>query len=677
MIQILLVEDESVLLEALEEELAEEGYDVISAYNGIEALEKLANYAPDLILSDISMPDMNGYDLLENVRENFPKLTETPFVFLTAFSAKEDIIKGKKLGADDYLVKPVDFDLLFATIEARLAQVERMVDLKEQQFLKLYNALQKPFYNTPQEDIEEEDQEKNESYSNKDKDSETSRQDEKSTDKKSADKKAKPSQPTETDESDTRKNDSRKSDASKSDPNKTDPETRDRGKSSPSDNEASIEELLRDDDSLEEDAKEDIDETSQIEQEPLNVQEELEQSVAELPTAPKNPTYQDVLDYIDKNNKIYGIFLHFENIKSLFERARRHSEINLNHLVANGLNKILPKYTYFESEVPGCACLYFAENKIDKNGFDFRPLYYEAQHGIFNSEVSELATTNIANTFTGMHLRVSQIPFAIDVTLDELNAHGHASRFVRQHLSQEYKEKSKLQNIIEYVDENGSLKCANFRARYNRTREVKFFYYDKTSEAFIKSAYAFMTPNLASDWEFELDKSFIKHMARHVMDSSSIAYYAIDVHFDTIAMPEKLMFYKKHFETYLLSARKKYLFNVRGAPRNLTSRQFSDIISRINVPNTRFMLQLNPWTDSLIEVDRFSLPFIVWNFEDIYGFSSKLDHIKKLKLIYKGSQAPLIIRNIPNNCDIMFLKGYGFDAFSFNFDTVIAQNEES
>ncbi len=140
--KVLLVEDEVDLRQAMAEEIAEEGYEVEVAQNGLKALEQLANYIPDIIVSDISMPEMDGFAFLENLRASHTHLDDVPFVFLSAFNAKDDVVKGKKLGADDYLVKPVDFDLLFATIEARLSQVQRMTDRKEAQFVKLYHTLQ-------------------------------------------------------------------------------------------------------------------------------------------------------------------------------------------------------------------------------------------------------------------------------------------------------------------------------------------------------------------------------------------------------------------------------------------------------------------------------------------------------------------------------------------------------
>lgn len=122
---VLCAEDHEELRRDLCDELREAGYRVVEASDGEEALEHL-RAAPDVILCDITMPRLNGYSLLERVRNGFPELADTPFIFLTALSDRFDVIEGKRLGADDYLVKPIDYDLLLVTLEARLRQVNRM-----------------------------------------------------------------------------------------------------------------------------------------------------------------------------------------------------------------------------------------------------------------------------------------------------------------------------------------------------------------------------------------------------------------------------------------------------------------------------------------------------------------------------------------------------------------------
>lgn len=121
---ILCVEDEDTLRRDIADELREAGHDVIQARNGREALVSLAQTHPDLILCDISMPDINGYDVLANVKAKGAVYAEIPFLFLSALADPRQVVDGKRLGADDYLVKPIDYDLLLATVEARLRQIK-------------------------------------------------------------------------------------------------------------------------------------------------------------------------------------------------------------------------------------------------------------------------------------------------------------------------------------------------------------------------------------------------------------------------------------------------------------------------------------------------------------------------------------------------------------------------
>ena len=123
---ILCVEDEEVLRRDISDELTEAGYDVIEACNGEDALKKLEKTRPDLILCDISMPGVNGYDVLKAVQIKSPHHAHIPFVFLSALADPRQVVDGKRLGADDYLVKPIDYDLLLATVDARLRQIARI-----------------------------------------------------------------------------------------------------------------------------------------------------------------------------------------------------------------------------------------------------------------------------------------------------------------------------------------------------------------------------------------------------------------------------------------------------------------------------------------------------------------------------------------------------------------------
>lgn len=138
---ILVVEDEEALRHDIVEELQEAGYRTLAAKGGKEALDLLERASPDLLLCDITMPDIDGYDVLRAVREHRPELAAMPFVFLTALSEPREIIDGKLLGADDYLVKPVDYDLMLATVAARLRQVDSIKNRHDGEILTLRRAV--------------------------------------------------------------------------------------------------------------------------------------------------------------------------------------------------------------------------------------------------------------------------------------------------------------------------------------------------------------------------------------------------------------------------------------------------------------------------------------------------------------------------------------------------------
>ncbi len=138
---ILCVEDEVELRRDMAEELDEAGYAVIEAANGTEALAQIHAMRPDLIMCDINMPRANGYELLHTLRDQHPEYADIPFIFLTALADPREIVEGKRSGADDYLVKPVDFDLMLATIEARLRQVDRIMVQRDAELDRVRAAL--------------------------------------------------------------------------------------------------------------------------------------------------------------------------------------------------------------------------------------------------------------------------------------------------------------------------------------------------------------------------------------------------------------------------------------------------------------------------------------------------------------------------------------------------------
>ncbi len=130
MAMILCVEDEPDIRHDIVEELQDAGFATIEAANGEVGLLEIRKHKPDLVLCDIAMPVMSGFELLVAVKENQAELSGIPFIFLSALANQEDIVKGKRLGADDYLVKPIDFDLLLVTVESRLRQVKKLEALR-------------------------------------------------------------------------------------------------------------------------------------------------------------------------------------------------------------------------------------------------------------------------------------------------------------------------------------------------------------------------------------------------------------------------------------------------------------------------------------------------------------------------------------------------------------------
>jgi DNA-binding response OmpR family regulator len=123
--RILCIEDDRETAALIAEELVDRGYDVTLAHDGREGLAAILRTMPDLVLSDISMPAMSGFDLLESLVALAPRFSKMPFVFLTALTDRDNELKGRQLGADDYVTKPIDFELLATIITARLAGVAR------------------------------------------------------------------------------------------------------------------------------------------------------------------------------------------------------------------------------------------------------------------------------------------------------------------------------------------------------------------------------------------------------------------------------------------------------------------------------------------------------------------------------------------------------------------------
>lgn len=111
--RILIAEDDLAISATLKKRLEYNDYEVTTTENGIEALNELAVNEYDILISDIMMPQMDGLELLQNIRK---KKIDIPVLFLTAKDNPNDIVKGLDLGADDYMVKPFEFAELLARI---------------------------------------------------------------------------------------------------------------------------------------------------------------------------------------------------------------------------------------------------------------------------------------------------------------------------------------------------------------------------------------------------------------------------------------------------------------------------------------------------------------------------------------------------------------------------------
>lgn len=123
--KILVADDEPDILEILNYNLINEGYTVITAKNGNEALDKARQYHPDLIILDIMMPGKNGIEVCKILR-NQPEFRETLIIFLTALSDENTEIKGLEEGADDYVNKPISPKVLVSRVNALFRRSNRM-----------------------------------------------------------------------------------------------------------------------------------------------------------------------------------------------------------------------------------------------------------------------------------------------------------------------------------------------------------------------------------------------------------------------------------------------------------------------------------------------------------------------------------------------------------------------
>lgn len=115
-LRLLVVDDSRLILRMVRDFFTQRSYDVVEAGNGEEAIARLVGFVPDVIISDILMPVMDGWKLFEEVRR-LPETSEVPFVFLTVESELPKRLRGFRLGADDYIIKPFAVEELHARVE--------------------------------------------------------------------------------------------------------------------------------------------------------------------------------------------------------------------------------------------------------------------------------------------------------------------------------------------------------------------------------------------------------------------------------------------------------------------------------------------------------------------------------------------------------------------------------
>jgi DNA-binding NarL/FixJ family response regulator len=122
---ILCIDGDKVSAALIAEELIDRGFEVSTSHDGQDGLLAILKEKPDLVLCSISLPRMPGFEVLERLNDITPRFGRIPFLFLTAMTDRTSELLGRRLGADDYVAKPIDFDRLILIINARLAGVAR------------------------------------------------------------------------------------------------------------------------------------------------------------------------------------------------------------------------------------------------------------------------------------------------------------------------------------------------------------------------------------------------------------------------------------------------------------------------------------------------------------------------------------------------------------------------
>ena len=127
--KVLVVDDDEDIVNLVGSLLENEGYQTLRAFNGREAFDRALAEHPDLIIADIMMPEMDGWEFCWRVREN-DQLGETPFIFLTARADVMDQIRGSEIGADDYIIKPFRKQELLKRVQNTFEVIELLRKVK-------------------------------------------------------------------------------------------------------------------------------------------------------------------------------------------------------------------------------------------------------------------------------------------------------------------------------------------------------------------------------------------------------------------------------------------------------------------------------------------------------------------------------------------------------------------
>jgi two-component system, sensor histidine kinase and response regulator len=138
--QVISIDDDHEIVEMLQTWFELEGYSIRAFSDGAEAIQHALTNPPELIVCDLMMPAMNGFDILEELRK-YPQTASIPFIFLTGESDRRSMRRGMELGADDYLTKPFTREELFSAVQSRLKRQKALMQTAQQQFDEMKTRL--------------------------------------------------------------------------------------------------------------------------------------------------------------------------------------------------------------------------------------------------------------------------------------------------------------------------------------------------------------------------------------------------------------------------------------------------------------------------------------------------------------------------------------------------------